>query len=340
MIKMIFAGIDIGGTKCAACIGKESDKGELQILSKEKFDTIQDRPYDMIAVLQDSLHKQQAKMGHVPLSGIGISCGGPLSSKTGTIMAPPNLPKWDNIPIADAFEKEFQVHTTLQNDANACAIAEWKYGSGKGTNNFAFLTFGTGFGAGLILNSQLYCGSNDMAGEIGHVRAEADGPVGYRKHGSFEGFCSGGGIAQLGRMMVVRETAAGNMPRLLSECGDIPSINAKAIAELAEQGDALCREIYRISGEKLGKALSIMVDLLDLDAISIGSVFTRSYHLLWDACNKVMEQECLPICYRHCRIVKSTLGDKVGDIAALAAAVYGAKSHGDSAHDSIPDELL
>ena len=321
---MIFAGIDIGGTKCAACIGKETENGELQILSKEKFDTIVDQPDNMIAILQNSLHKQLSEMQSVQLDGIGISCGGPLSSKTGTIMAPPNLPKWDNIPIADRFQTEFKVHTTLQNDANACAIAEWKYGSGKETNNFAFLTFGTGFGAGLILNSQLYCGSNDMAGEIGHIRAETDGPVGYRKHGSFEGFCSGGGIAQLGRMMVVRETAAGNTPRLLSECGDISSIDAKTIAELAEQGDTLCREIYRISGEKLGKALSIMVDLLDLDAIAIGSIFTRSHHLLWDSCNKVMEQECLPINYRHCRIVTSALGDKVGDIAALAAAAYGA----------------
>ncbi|MDD6237528.1 MAG: ROK family protein [Clostridiales bacterium] len=322
---MIFAGIDIGGTKCAACIGTESENGELQILSKERFDTIVDSPYDMIAILQGSLHKQLSEMQNVQLDGIGISCGGPLSSKTGTILAPPNLPKWDNIPITASFEAEFKVHTTLQNDANACAIAEWKYGSGKGTHNFAFLTFGTGFGAGLILNSQLYCGSNDMAGEIGHIRAETDGPVGYRKHGSFEGFCSGAGIAQLGRMMVIRETAAGNTPKLLSECGDIPSINAKAIAELAEQGDALCRDIYRISGEKLGKALSIMVDLLDLDAISIGSIFTRSYHLLWDSCNKVMEQECLPISYRHCRILKSVLGDKVGDIAALAIAAYSAE---------------
>ena len=321
---MIFAGIDIGGTKCAACIGKEAENGELQILSKEKFDTLTDQPDHMIAILQNSLHKQLSEMNNVSLGGIGISCGGPLSSKTGTILAPPNLPLWDNIPITEHFESEFKVHTTLQNDANACAIAEWKYGSGKGTSNFAFLTFGTGFGAGLILNSQLYCGSNDMAGEIGHIRAEQDGPIGYRKQGSFEGFCSGGGLAQIGQMMVIREAAAGNNPRLLTECGNIRSINAKAIADLAEQGDSLCREIYRISGEKLGKALSIMIDLLDLDAISIGSIFTRSYNLLWDSCNKVMEQECLSINYRHCRIVTSALGDKVGDIAALAAAAYGA----------------
>lgn len=88
-------------------------------------------------------------------------------------------------------------------------------------------------------------------------------------------------------MMVIRETAAGNNPRLLTECGNIRSINAKAIADLAEQGDSLCREIYRISGEKLGKALSIMVDLLDLDAISIGSIFTRSYNLLWDSATRL-----------------------------------------------------
>ena len=97
-------------------------------------------------------------------------------------------------------EKELGIRPVLQNDANACAIAELKWGAGRRLQNFVFLTFGTGMGAGLILNGALYSGTNDMAGEIGHIRMEDDGPVGYGKAGSFEGYCSGGGIAQLGRM--------------------------------------------------------------------------------------------------------------------------------------------
>jgi len=85
----------------------------------------------------------------------------------------------------------------VHNDANACALAEWKFGAGKDTRNMVFMTFGTGLGAGLILDGKLYTGTNDNAGELGHIRLEDYGPVGYGKAGSFEGFCSGGGIRQL-----------------------------------------------------------------------------------------------------------------------------------------------
>ena len=91
-------------------------------------------------------------------------------------MCPPNLPKWDNVPICDYFTKRTGIKCHLQNDANACAVAEWKYGAGKGLKNMVFLTFGTGLGAGLILDGKLYSGTNDMAGEIGHVRLTEGAP--------------------------------------------------------------------------------------------------------------------------------------------------------------------
>jgi glucokinase len=95
-------------------------------------------------------------------------------------------------------QNKFNSQDFLQNVSNACALAEWKFGAGKGCKNMIFLTFGTGMGAGLILDGRLYSGTNDMAGEVGHVRIAEDGFAGYGKAGSFEGFCSGGGIAQYG----------------------------------------------------------------------------------------------------------------------------------------------
>ena len=100
-------------------------------------------------------------------------------------------------------------------------------------------------------------------------------------------------------------------------------ITAKAIADMADQGDVLCRRIYEISGAQLGRVLSILVDLLNLEAIVIGSIFSRSQHLLWTACNEVMRRECLEISYRRCRVMPSRLGESVGDIAALAVACGG-----------------
>ena len=318
---MYYAGIDIGGTKIAVVLGKlEQDRWK--ILSKESFAT-QGYPNEILARCAAILNRQTEKIGSTPqmLSGIGISCGGPLDSQNGRILSPPNLPGWDDIPITTFFQKKYQVTSYLQNDANACAVAEWKFGAGKGTQNMIFLTFGTGLGAGLILNGRLYTGTNDMAGEIGHIRLAPDGPMGYGKSGSMEGFCSGGGISQLGRQKVWETITYGEYPKLLEFCGSPENITAKAIAELADNGDHLCQDIYHISGEMLGKGLSILIDLLNPEAIVIGSIFTRSQNLLWESMRAVLEQECLSQSLAVCRILPSGLGENLGDIAALTVSL-------------------
>jgi glucokinase len=146
-------GFDIGGTKCAVVMGKPVDGEKIEMIDKEVLLT--DLPVDqMIELLFKTAEKLLLKhhMTADEVDGIGISCGGPLSSKKGLILSPPNLPGWINIPIVELAQKRFKRKVLLQNDANACAVAEWKYGAGKGCNNLIFLTFGTGMGAGLILD--------------------------------------------------------------------------------------------------------------------------------------------------------------------------------------------
>lgn len=202
---MHILGIDIGGTKCAVTTADYTD-GNITLIKKEKCDTdLKISPEEMIEklfTLSDSILDKNP-------DAIGISCGGPLDSKKGIIMNPPNLPGWDNVEIVKLFEDRYGVKPRLQNDANACALAEWKFGAGKGADNMIFLTFGTGLGAGLILNGKLYSGTNDNAGEVGHIRLDRLGPVGYGKSGSFEGFCSGGGIAQLGYTKALEKVQTG-----------------------------------------------------------------------------------------------------------------------------------
>jgi glucokinase len=124
----------------------------------------------MIARLQEGIEKINLKSHD--LSIIGISSGGPLDRKTGVIYSPPNLPGWDEVPISELFYKKFKIPVVIQNDANACALAEWKFGAEKGFRNIIFLTFSTGLGAGLILDGKFYSGTNDMAGDVGHIRLE------------------------------------------------------------------------------------------------------------------------------------------------------------------------
>ena len=188
-------GVDIGGTKCAVTLGKPAGD-DLEIKDKISFPTTEVE--DTIRNIKSSIRNilKRNNLEESDIAAIGISCGGPLDSKTGVIMSPPNLPGWDNIPIVEILSEEFHTKAAVHNDANACALAEWKFGAGKGTRNMVFMTFGTGLGAGLIIDGKLYAGTNDNAGELGHVRLENFGPVGYGKAGSFEGFCSGSGIEQ------------------------------------------------------------------------------------------------------------------------------------------------
>ncbi len=194
-------GIDIGGTKCAVLLGtQQGGIGSRPVLRKKVlFETRKmEGPKEAIQMFIRTIREMEEEYSveRKDILGIGISCGGPLDRKSGLILNPPNLPGWVNVPVCRMLGREFGIPVTLENDANACALAEWKYGAGRGYSNVIFLTFGTGLGAGLILDGKLYHGTNDMAGEVGHIRLTECGPVGFGKMGSFEGYCSGGGISQ------------------------------------------------------------------------------------------------------------------------------------------------
>lgn len=318
-----FIGIDIGGTKCAATLG-ESEAENIKIAAKERFETPARNPQETIKKLfeaTDAILKEK-NLSAADIAAFGISCGGPLDSKRGIIQNPPNLPAWDNIKICDAFSERYGVPCGLQNDANACALAEWKFGAGRGFDDIAFLTFGTGLGSGLILDGRLYCGANDNAGEVGHIRLGRFGPVGYGKRGSFEGFCSGAGIAKIAKDKVLEQLQMGRHPTLCPDADKLASLNAKTVADAADAGDKLALEIYAESGRMLGFGLSVIIDILNPQRIIIGGIFTRSRNLLWRHAVEVLEREALPTALSACEIVPAELGEFIGDYAALSVAKY------------------
>ena len=317
---MELIGFDIGGTKCAVCIGQEIN-GDLEILDKRVMPTDHSvSPYEMIERMC-ALAEEMTEN----IDCIGISCGGPLDSKRGIIQSPPNLPGWEEVKIVEFLENKYGCKAYLQNDANACAVAEWKYGAGRGCRNMIFLTFGTGLGAGLILDGKLYAGTSDMAGECGHMRLSSFGPVGYGKGGSFEGFCSGGGIAQLGQMMARESLQMGQPVSYCHDIKDLDTITAKSIAERANEGYADAKAVFKVCGEKLGYGLSILIDILNPERIVLGSIFQRSEHLLRESMEKVIQRECLVAARKVCQVVPAQLEENIGDYAALAVASMGGK---------------
>ncbi len=312
-----FIGIDIGGTKCAVVIGN----GDFKIYKRVQFETKTERGYkEIINEFFSNLDQFFQEFPKEQVRQIGISCGGPLDSEKGFIYSPPNLPGWDNVPIVKMFEDKYGIPTAIQNDANASALAEWLMGAGKGTRNMIFLTFGTGMGSGLILNGQLYAGTNDLGGEVGHIRLADDGPVGFGKAGSFEGFCSGGGIAQLAKT-VISAKVAGGIESDFCNTGNLENMSAKTVAIAANNGDPVANEIIKISGEYLGKALAILIDTLNPQCIVIGSIYARNVKLFDPHINRMIEKEAIPAAVEVCKIKPALLGDSIGDYAALCVAI-------------------
>lgn len=321
-------GFDIGGTKISVSLAAVPSEGTLQIKRTVRFPTPPGRPQPALEQMEAAFGQivGQAGLSRQEITGIGISCGGPLDSEKGLILSPPNLMGWDHVPITAYFQQKLGVPAFLQNDADACALAEWKFGAGKGAQNMIFLTFGTGFGAGLILNGALYPGSSNSAGEIGHclsplLDTPCYSPVGYGKAHSFEGFCSGGGIADLARTMLTERFQRGLSCSFCEGPQDLASLNAKTIGEAAEAGDPVALEIFRLSGRHLGAALSVLIDLLNPQVIVIGSIFARREGLLRDVAWQVVEQETLPIARKTCRLLPAQLGEELGDVAAISIAL-------------------
>jgi len=303
---MYYIGFDIGGTKCAVSLG-EWDNREIKILERKEVAT-KNSPYDTLDALAPFVDEWRKTF---EVKGAGISCGGPLDSEKGIIISTPNLSKeWYGFEIVEYIKSRFQLKAKLENDANASAVAEWKFGAGRGAKNVIFMTFGTGLGAGLILDGKLYSGTNGNAGEVGHIRLENEGPIGYNKVGSAEGFCSGNGIKRLAQ---IRASEKG------MQIDD--TITAKTIFEKARKGEEFYLSIVRESAEKFSRVLSILIDLFNPEVIVAGGVFMRNYDLFMPIVTPIVQRESLTDSYKICKILPAEIGENIGDYATLAIAV-------------------
>ena len=323
LLRTTLAGIDIGGTKCAVCLGR-TDGNTVTILDKRRFPTPATPEATLgrfVAELESLLGSCSAARADSELAAVGISCGGPLDSRRGLILSPPNLPGWDAVDVVTPFRERFGVPAAVQNDANACALAEWQWGAGQGCDSIIFLTFGTGMGAGLVLDGRIYAGTSDMAGEVGHVRLAEDGPLGYGKRGSFEGFCSGGGIARLARQRALEEIQAGQAPPFCPTLAEMDTISAATVGQAAQAGDPLALEIFETVGHYLGRGLAMLVDVLNPERIIIGSIYGRQQALFEPVALRVLREEAHPHALAACEIVPAGLGEGVGDCAGLAVAM-------------------
>lgn len=316
MREKLYLGIDIGGTTSAVVLADERAK-------------LHGRRESSTGLGEDGRERtlQELKSAAVELASgqkiaaIGISCGGPLDAERGVILCPPNLDGWENVPIAKIFQDELQLPAYLENDANTGALAEWRFGAGRGFQSLVFLTFGTGLGAGLILDGRLYRGAGGLAGEVGHIRLADDGPVGYHKPGSFEGFCSGPGLARLMAAELAAASRKAGAPDTTEGYEDPQPLSGRNIVDLAHDSDPLALRVVTTCGEYLGRGLAILIDTLNPELIVVGGMGVRLGELLLEPARRVVQQEAIAGGIDTCSIVPAALGERIGDIAALCAAL-------------------
>lgn len=301
-------GLDIGGTKSAVVLGDFSGK----IHDHTSFPTLPERGFEIVygqlCENIETILKKSASGTRAP-GAISVSIGGPLNIEKGIILSPPNLPGWVDIPLKEMLQDRFSLPVHIEHDGNAGALAEWYFGAAQGAQNVIFLTMGTGFGGGLILNGRLYRGTSSLAGEVGHIRLASRGPVAFGKTGSWEAFCAGSGIARL---------AAYRFPKRWKK----DQITTRELAKLASQGDQDALSVFELSGRFLGKGLAILMDVLNPEIIVIGSLAFRLGDLVLAPARNVLKREALPGAQAVCKIVPAKLGEKLGDVASLCAAIY------------------
>lgn len=323
-MKRYWMGLDIGGTKCAVLLATVD--GGIHLKDKLRFATCSERGFEPVyaqltAAMEGILQKNG--LSYADVNAIGVSCGGPLDSRRGVVLCPPNLPGWVNIPLKALLEERCGVPVYLQNDANACALVEWKLGAGRGCSDMIFLTMGTGMGGGVIAEGRLLRGCTDMGGEIGHLRLAEDGPVGFGKAGSFEGFASGGGIQRQARALTEERIREGRAPAWVRDGHTPEEADARLLAEYARAGDADAKAFFDHIGTMLGKGLALLTDTLNPEKIVIGSVFVRCEDLLRPAMEAELKREAIPFSLEGLQVVPAQTGEALGDLASIMTALYG-----------------
>lgn len=296
-----YLGLDIGGTKSAAIIGTSNG------LISERVEWPSNAKLGQEQMLLSIIENAKKMLLKYPgISSVGVSIGGPLDAKNGVIQSPPNLPGWDNIPLKEILEKKFELPVHVDHDAGACALAEYCWGAAKNLHSVVYLTCGTGFGIGIVIDGNIYYGANGHNCEIGHARYADDGPTAFGKKGCYESYCAG---SSLGRI------AAWKFPSVWPAAP-----TSEEIGKLAEAGNPEALQVVEINAQAVGHACSLITDMLYPDIIILGSLANHLGQRWIDKVKSVFHDEVLPDARKVCKIAPSSLGKKLQDYSAIAVA--------------------
>ncbi len=309
MVKTII-GLDIGGTKIAIVEGT----AEAQILQRTEVPTQARRPFNetfpSLAILIDQTIERATLAGRAA-AALSVSIGGPLRINEGLLIDPPHLPGWHGVHLKDSLQVRFPaLPVFIEHDGNAGALAEFYFGAGRQYPNLQhliFLTFGTGLGAGLIVNGRILHGASDTAGEIGHWRLAPSGPIGFGKAGSWEGFASGAGLVELAAQMFPQRWT--------------PATPIRQLVDMMLLNDPDALQVAEVAGQWMGRGLALLVDAFNPQVIVLGSLAVVLGERILAPARRLLAIEGLPPAVAACQVIPAVLGSAIGDVAALTAAL-------------------
>ena len=308
----LIALVDLGGSQIRVAISRPS--GEF-VLRKARPTPAREGPEAILrALLATTREAISAAGGQV--SAISVAAPGPLDPKRGVIVAAPNLAGWVNVPLVDIMKGELGLPVLLGNDANLAALGEQAFGAARGHKDVIYLTISTGICGGVIVDGKLLIGSHGYGAELGHNSIMHDGPrCGCGNYGCIEALASGTAIARMAREAL--ERGERSIIASIAE-GDPSRITARVVAEAAQAGDALAREIYRQAGYYLGVGIVNFLYTFDPTVVVLGGGVTKAGPLLFDPVIETVRKRAPQAYWEHCAIVPAALGDDVGLMGALA----------------------
>ncbi len=308
--------VDIGGTRFR--LGLFDDQGRRLLVSEDGTSRDGGRVW-MLEQIQREFGALKEKSDR-PIRGCGISFGGPVDF-AGQRVTSIATPGWENFALSAWVREQLGIPCLLDNDANAGALGEYRFGAGRGTDSMFYVTLSTGIGGGFVSGGRILRGKDTLAGEIGHLPMADSGPrCNCGARGCLEAFSSGSAIGQAAREWASRRSDA--MLRMVELAGgDVERVTAKEVAQAAAEGDPIARRIFHDAGRWLGRGLTTVIRIVNPDKIVLGGGVSQAGKLLLDPIHEVMEERKSPALPVTTEVVIAELGTNSALYGAVALAL-------------------
>jgi glucokinase len=314
----VVLGIDLGGTKILTAV--VDSQGNM--LSRDHSKTPAAQGEDaLLRAIVESVGRalDQSGLAAGDLAAVGVGAPGLSNPKTGVLYTSPNLPAVHDVPLKEIIERELTRKTFILNDANAAAFGEFSFGAGRGARYFIYVTVSTGIGGGIVIDGRIYSGFSGVAGEVGHMTIQDDGPrCGCGNIGCWEALASGTALAREARERI-KEGAKTEILKYAD--GDLEKVRAEVIEKAAEEGDGLAAELIAHTAHYLGVGLANLINIFNPELIVIGGGLSNIGDRLLQPAFDTARSRSFPQAQRSVRFARAELGRNSGVLGAAAFAL-------------------